>query len=197
MLHRCLTVVFALIVTGSCADRPVAPYPKSVPPPPAAAAVGPSDVFEVRVFNEPTLTGKYQVAADGTIAFPLIGRIVVEGKTPSEIEQDIEKRLADGYLQSPQVSVIVDEYRSKKIKVIGQVKAPGTFSFTENMSVVEAITRAGGFTALAKKNSVKVTRVQDGKRTAIFVAVEDIGRGKAPDFLLWPGDTVYIDERPF
>lgn len=182
---------------ATCRDRPIAPYPKSELAPASDASVGPGDIFDVRVYNEPTLTGTYQVAANGTIAFPLVGRVKVALMTPSDIEVELTKLLADGYLRNPQVSVMVKEYRSKKVTVFGQVRAPGTFPYTENMSIVEAISRAGGFGALAKKNSVQVTRQTDGKPRKIYVAVEDIGKGKAPNFLLRPGDNVFVDERPF
>jgi polysaccharide export outer membrane protein len=160
--------------------------------------VGPGDLFEVRVFGHQDLTAIYQVAQDGSINFPLIGAVAVDGKTAPEIEKDIQTRLADGYLKNPSVSVRVTEYRSKKISVFGQVRSPGTFPFSENMSVVEAISRAGGFTGMAKKNSVRVTRREDGGETKrIEVAVEDIGQGRAPNFLLRPGDVVFVPERIF
>lgn len=201
-LRRLLLVsIVAALALGSmgasCQDKAVAPYPKSDIPPESDNAVGPGDIFEVRVYAEPNLSGAFQVAPNGTIAYPLVGTITVAGMTASAIEDLIRTRLADGYLKNPQVSVFVKEYRSKKVRVFGQVRAPGTFPYTEDMSIVEAITRAGGFTALAKKNSVKVTRRAGDKTRVIFVAVEDIGRGKAPDFLLRPGDTVFVDERPF
>jgi len=182
-----------------CADRAVAPYPTSPPAPVSdAAAVGPGDLFEVRVFGQQDLSGTYQVAGDGTINFPLIGTVAVQGQTPPEIEREIQTRLADGYLKNPSVSVKVTEYRSKRVSVFGQVKQPGTFPFSDNMSIVEAISRAGGFTAMAKKNSVRVTRrLATGKTERILVAVEDIGQGKAPNFLLRPGDVVFVPERIF
>jgi polysaccharide export outer membrane protein len=153
----------------------------------------------VRVFGEPGLSSAYEVAADGTINFPLIGVVTVAERTPTQIEKEVQTRLADGYIKNPSVSVRVTEYRSRKVSVFGQVRSPGTFSFTENMSVVEAITRAGGFTGMAKKNAVRITRVQGaGKDTErIVVAVEDIGTGRAPNFLLRPGDVIFVPERMF
>lgn len=190
--------VAALLLVCACVDRPTAPYPISEPPQPSDAAVGPGDVFDIRVFGEPDLTGTYQVAPNGTISFPLIGTVAVQGKLPNQIEEEIQTRLADGYLRSPQVSVLVKEYRSKKISVLGQVKSPGTFPYTESMSIVEAVSRAGGFTAMARKNNVKVTRSDPaGKDRIIIVAVEDISVGKAPNFLLRPGDVIYVPERAF
>ena len=186
-----------VLLLAACADRATAPYPTSPPPPASDSGVGPGDLFDVRVFGQQDLSATYQVAQDGTINFPLIGTIAVDGKTATEIEQDIQTRLADGYLKNPSVSVRVTEYRSKKVSVFGQVRSPGTFPFSENMSVVEAISRAGGFTGMAKKNSVRITRHEEGTTRRIQVAVEDIGQGRAPNFLLRPGDVVFVPERIF
>jgi protein involved in polysaccharide export with SLBB domain len=185
------------LVLGACTDRATAPYPTSPPPPTSDAAVGPGDLFEVRVFGHVDLSTTYQVAQDGSINFPLIGTVAVEGMTAPAIEKELQTRLADGYLKNPSVSVRVTEYRSKKISVFGQVKSPGTFQFSDNMSVVEAISRAGGFTGMAKKNSVRVTRKEEGVNRRIEVAVEDIGQGRAPNFFLRPGDVVFVPERIF
>ncbi|MBI4508433.1 MAG: polysaccharide biosynthesis/export family protein [Deltaproteobacteria bacterium] len=196
-MRSVLLTLLVLTVGLGCADKATSPYPVSLRPGTTDASLGQGDLFEVRVFDEPDLAGVYQVGTDGAISFPLIGRVVVEGKLPSDVEQEIKARLADGFLKNPQVSVLVKEYRSKKVSVFGQVRNPGTFPFTEHMSVIEAITRAGGFTSMAKKNSVRVTRLVDGKTTKTTVAVEDIGQGKAPNYQLWPGDVVFVPERVF
>jgi polysaccharide export outer membrane protein len=189
-------VLLAFLV--ACADRAEGPYPVSQPPVPTDAAVGPGDLFDIRVYGEPSLSANYEVAGDGTINFPLIGSVAVQGKTPPQIEKEIQARLAEGYLKRPSVSLRVTEYRSRKVSVFGQVRAPGTFPYSENMSVVEAISRAGGFTALAKKNAVRITRKSGGEvAESINVAVEDIGQGRAPNFLLRPGDVVFVPERLF
>jgi polysaccharide export outer membrane protein len=191
-------LLMALVTSlAACADRAEGPYPVSQPPVPTDAAVGPGDLFDVRVYGEPSLTANYEVASDGTINFPLIGAVTVLGRTPPQIEKEIQARLAEGYLKRPSVSVRVTEYRSRKVSVFGQVRAPGTFVYSENMSVVEAISRAGGFTALAKKNAVRITRKTGAAAESINVAVEDIGQGRAPNFLLRPGDVVFVPERLF
>jgi polysaccharide export outer membrane protein len=182
---------------AGCADRAVAPYPVSAPPPPSDAAIGPGDLFDVRVFGEQGLSSTYEVSSDGSINFPLIGIVEVQGKTPQGVEREIQTRLADGYIKDPSVSVRVTDYRSRKVSVFGQVRSPGTFGFSENMSVVEAITRAGGFTGMAKKNAVRITRMNGAAKESIIVAVEDIGQGRAPNFLLRPGDVVFVPERLF
>jgi polysaccharide export outer membrane protein len=199
LMHRlCLPLLLGLLALA-CGDRATAPYPTSLPPSHADSAVGPADIFDVRVFGEPGLSGNYQIATDGTIDFPLLGTLTVAGLTPPEIAKELRQRLSDGYLKNPQVSVLVQAYLSKKVSIIGQVRQPGTFSYGDNMSIVEAVTKAGGFTALAKKNSVRVTRKGEGTSSTatIVVAVEDISRGKAPNFLLKPGDVIFVPERVF
>jgi polysaccharide export outer membrane protein len=198
--QRALVLALMLSVTapagsGCFSDKAIAPYPVSDPPSMADATLGAGDLFEIKVSGEPDLTGTYQVSADGTINFPLIGRVTALGKRPSEIESDIQGRLADGYLKHPFVSVRVVEFNSRKVSVLGEVKAPGTFAYTQNMSVIEAITKAGGFTGLARKNAVRVTRTVNGAQVRFIVAVEDISQGKAPLFYVHPGDVINVPQR--
>jgi polysaccharide export outer membrane protein len=193
-------LAFAVVVcalTAACGDRAVAPYPVSQPPPPSDAAVGPGDLFDVRVFGEPTLSANYEVASDGSINYPMVGVVQVAGKTPPQIEKELQARLANGYVKSPSVSVRVTDYRSRRVSIFGQVRSPGTFAYSENMSIVEAISKAGGFTGMAKKNAVRITRKGGDGVESIVVAVEDIGQGRAPNFLLRPGDVVFVPERLF
>jgi polysaccharide export outer membrane protein len=90
--------------------------------------------------------------------------------------------------------VFLKEYNSKKVFVFGEVQKPGTFPFEENMSIVQAITLAGGFGKLASKNAVIVTRQVGGEERKIKVAVESIGEGREKNFALRPGDIVYVPE---
>lgn len=165
---------------------------------PHGTALGPGDVFEVKVFQEPDLSNVYRVAADGSIKFPLCGRLQVGGKTGAELEEFISTCLKAGnYLKSPQVSVYVKELNSKKVFVFGEVQKAGTFAYEDSMTIVQAITLAGGFTAKAAPNSTSVTRIVDGQDKRVKVPVKDIGNGNAPNFLLAPGDIVYVPESFF
>jgi len=197
MLGRAL--LLATVMLGACGDG--GSSPRTTAPPSSStsgvSAVGPGDLFDVRVYGEQSLSSNYEVAADGTINFPLIGSVDVVGKTPTQIEQDIQTRLADGFIKRPSVSVRVTEYRSRRVSVFGQVRSPGTFPYTENMSIVEVISRAGGFTAMARKNSVRVTRANGKETERMEVGVEDIGQGKAPNFTVKPGDVIFVPERVF
>jgi polysaccharide biosynthesis/export protein len=113
---------------------------------PALYVVGPSDTLAITVYEQPQLSGKFMVQADGTFAFPLIGRVKVTGLSVQAIENDMRERLARGYLKSPQVSVTVDQYRSQQIFIIGEVKQPGSLQFTGTMTMVEALARVGSVT---------------------------------------------------
>jgi polysaccharide export outer membrane protein len=197
MTRLVLMLLVASAACAACGDKPVAPFPKSTPLSAKDQALGAGDIMEIRVWGEEDLSGVYEAQNDGSINFPLIGAVQVVGMLPTEVQTEIQARLKDGYLKNPSVIVRVTEYRSKKVTVNGQVRAPGIFPYTEGMTITDAVAKAGGFTAMARKNAVKVTRPGDGKAQTIVVAVEEIGKGRAPNFLLHPGDNVLVEERPF
>jgi len=163
----------------------------------ASLMLGAGDVIEVKVYREPELDGIYRVNANGALEFPLIGKVTLEGKNADGVASEIRTRLADGFLKEPQVTVFVREYNSKKVHVLGQVTKTGTFPYEPRMTIIQAITNAGGFTKLAATNSVKVTRVTANGEQTYEVPAGDIGKGKAPNFELQPGDIVYVPEAIF
>ena len=162
-----------------------------------ASTLGPNDIFEVRVYQEPELSGLYQVGPQGDIMFPLCKRVTVSGLTANGAAEKLRACLSEGYLRSPQVSVLVKEFNSRKIFVFGEVQKPGTFAFEDGMSVVQALTLAGGFTKQAAPNSTSVTRHVDGQEVKVKVNVQDIALGKSANFKLEPGDIVFVPESMF
>jgi len=156
--------------------------------------LGPGDVFEVRVYGEPSLSGAHRIEDDGSIDFALIGRVDVVGKTPRDIGDMLKERLQDGYLVAPSVSVFVKEYNSRKIFVLGQVKNPGTFAYSAGMKVIEAVTLAGGFAVTANSDYVVVTREVNGQETRIPVPVGKISKGLAANLELQSGDIIYVPD---
>ncbi|HTP49252.1 MAG TPA: polysaccharide biosynthesis/export family protein [Anaeromyxobacteraceae bacterium] len=192
-----------LLSFAACAGRPaaapVAPAPAEATPGEAlaASALGPGDVFEVRVYGEPELSGVYRVGSQGDIVFPLCRRVMVSGLSANETAERLRACLADGYIRNAQVSVIVKEYNSKKIFVFGEVQKPGTFVYEDGMTVIQAVTLAGGFMKTAAPNSTSVTRLVDGQEMKIRVPVQDIALGKATNVLLRPGDIVFVPESLF
>jgi polysaccharide export outer membrane protein len=192
-----LLLVFAVLFVVSCGSgKPVVYQPEINATP--DTTLGPDDLFDVRVYGEKELSATFRVASDGTIDYPLLGSVLVDGLTPTEVVKIIETGLKEGeFLKNPHVSILVKEYQSKKISVFGQVKKPGTFPYQDGMSVVEAISLAGGFTSMARKNDTTVIRIINGEKKRFRVPVEEIGQGKTANFTLNTGDIVFVPERIF
>lgn len=188
----CVTPKGGGVPTTDAADMPATPATT-----PSSSTLGAGDLLEVRVFEEADLSGPYRVSPGGTIDFPLCGKVKVEGLNGSSAADVLTHCLGEKYLKRPQVSVLVREYNSKKIFVFGEVQKPGTFPYDEEMSVIQAITVAGGFGKLASKNDVAVTRLVNGKETKIRVRVADIGTGREKNLRLLPGDIVFVPESLF
>lgn len=202
---RLILAALACLGLGACATAPATEPSRPAPDPAVAAApvedkagtLGVGDVIELRVFREPDLAGVYRVTRAGAIEVPLIGTVQLAGRDPDEIALEIRTRLADGYLKDPQVAVFVREHNSQKIYVLGQVSKPGTFPYEDGMTIIQAITNAGGFTRLASTNGVTVTRAVGEKERRFSVPVGDIGSGKAPNFTLQQGDIIFVQEALF
>ncbi len=180
-----------------CTSPP--PRAPNLPPPVETNSLGPGDVFEVYVYDEPNLSKAFKVAPNGTIDFPLVGAIEVEGKEPQEVADLLKTRLRDGkILKNPSVAVLVKEVNSKKVSVFGQVQKPGQFPMVEGLTVVQAITLAGGFTPIADRDRIAITRkVSKEKAVRVVFSVAAITEGKMNDIPLQAGDTIYVEERVF
>lgn len=181
---------------GGARGRAVPPEIAAPPSAVAAQTLGAGDVFEVRVVGEKDLSGDHRVAADGSVTFPFCGKVDARGTT-TELAARLTACLQEGYLKDPQVTVFLKELNSQKVFVFGEVNKPGTFPYEDKMSVVQAITLAGGFTKQAAKNSVLVTRTIEDREHRIRVGVDDIGMGRRPNFRLLPGDIIYVSESFF
>jgi polysaccharide export outer membrane protein len=201
---RSLSAVLALLGFVACATSS-SPSGTSTTDPAAVAppvehlsgTLGVGDVIEIRVFREPDLAGVFRVTRTGAIEMPLIGTVQLMGREPDEVASEIRSRLAAGYLKEPQVAVFVREHNSQKVYVLGQVAKPGTFPYEDGMSIIQAITNAGGFTRLASTNGVTVTRAVGEVERRFSVPVGDIGSGKAPNFTLQQGDIIFVQEALF
>jgi protein involved in polysaccharide export with SLBB domain len=159
--------------------------------------LGVDDVLEVRVAGEAELTGLFRVAADGSMDYPYVGRLTVVGMQSGDLQRTITKKLKDGYIKNPQVSVMVREWNSRKISVLGQVQKQGSVAYFPRMTIVDAIAAAGGFTGIAAKTSVTLRREQMGSVQTITYPVADISDGRSPNIPLVPGDVLVIEERLF
>ncbi len=130
---------------------------------PSEDRVGIDDTFDVRVYGETELSGTFRVATDGTVDYPLAGRMQVAGLRTGEIQQLLVSKLKDKYLKDPRSSSPIKDRNSQKISVLGQVAKPGQVGYYPNMTIVDAIASAGGFTGIAAKNSVNLRREVGGQ----------------------------------
>lgn len=153
-------------------------------------------MLEIRVRQQEDLSGVYQVGDDGTIRFPYIGVVDVRGKLPTTLAEEIEVRLGDGYLRQPQVAVLVQAHQNREVSVLGQVKEPGSYPFKERLTLVQAISLAGGMNPLAQPRRVKLIRETEQGRQTYEIDVGRILESRAEDLPLEPGDIVFVPESP-
>jgi polysaccharide export outer membrane protein len=159
--------------------------------------LGVDDVIEIRVLGESEMSGLFRVAVDGTTDRPYIGRLEIGGLRPGEVQRLVTTKLKDGFLVNPQVSVMVKEWNSRKINVLGQVNKPGPIVYFPRMTVMDAIAAAGGFSAVAAQNAVKLRRDVNGKVESATLRVGDISEGRSPNIVLMPRDVLFVEERIF
>jgi polysaccharide export outer membrane protein len=133
---------------------------------PAAATnylVGPSDVLLITSYDQTDLSGKFTVEADGTFTYPLIGRFRAGGLTLRAVEQGLKKQLVDeGFFRNPQITVAVETYKSQKVHILGEVRTPGSYTLSGNMTLVEALARAGSTLPTASEEAIVVHAPVDG-----------------------------------
>lgn len=167
-------------------------------PPSEHTTLGPGDIFNLEIVGEKDLPTEYQVASDGTVTVPYIHGVEVAGLEPQEVATLVRERLMERkILTDPSVVVTVKEYRSKRVTLLGQVQKPGSFPLAPGMTLLQAISLAGGMTSIAQASRVNLTRkTKNGTRTVV-VNVEEIYEGRASDIPLQAGDSVYVRERIF
>jgi protein involved in polysaccharide export with SLBB domain len=147
------------------------------------------DVLKITVYDNPDLTTIERITGAGTMQFPLIGEVKLAGLTISQATKKIAERLSDGYINSPQVNIFVQEYRVSKIFVTGEVKKPDGYKFEPGTTVLRAITLAGGFSDKASTGRVKIIRKTKTRE-------EVLERVKMDEPVL-PGDVIVVPESFF
>lgn len=160
----------------------------------------PGDLVEIQVYKETDMDRTLRISSQGTIAFPLIGNIKIADLNISQAEYQVEDRLKS-YLKNPSVSILIKEYANKTLYVLGQVKKPSSIPIPpeKNMTLLEAITSAGGFTDIAAVSKVKILRMEKGVQRSIEVDVSQITKdgNKQLDIALKPGDVVFVPQSLF
>ena len=166
---------------------------------PAGFLLGPEDELEISVWKNLDLSRTTAIRPDGLISMPLIGDIQAAGLTADALAQRITERLKQYFATTPAVSVIVKTTNSYSVYVLGEVVKPGKFQLKSYVTVLQAISMAGGFTNFASKNKLRIVRVIDDvdhKRKEVHIPMryDDLvsGRGEPGNIVLVSGDTVVV-----
>lgn len=149
--------------------------------------LGAGDKVRISVYDEPDLSREYAVSDKGTISMPLVGDLEVAGKTVMQIQSLIRARLSEGYLKNPDVAIEVSKFRP--IYIMGEVKNPGSYAYVADMTVLNAVVIAGGYTYRADDDDHEIMRQSAGE-TQVYK--------DAPETLkVLPGDIILVKERFF
>ena len=180
----------AMFVLAACDSDPTPIVPMAAAgggSPGDSNKLGPNDRLRITVFGQPTLTGEYTLDGNGVLAFPLIGNVPANGVTTNQLQQAIAAKLEPDYLVNPNVSAEIVNRRP--FYVIGEVQKPGNYPYVSDITAVNAIAMAGGFTRRARKNDFYIRRLdKDGKLVRIEANAGTV---------LQAGDTLEVRERVF
>jgi polysaccharide export outer membrane protein len=215
-ISRMLLIILSLAlvsVQAACATEPIpgSPFPTqqtaqttppdNAPPPAGSAApgnsmiagylIGKGDIIEVNVWKEPMLSGETFVRTDGMVSLPLLGDVKAEGRTPMELREEIKSKLEE-YVESPTVTVILKGPVSQKYYLAGEVSKPGEYDLTKDLSFLQAMARAGGFTEWADKNDILLIRMENGVENRIRINYKDIVKGKGENIHIKANDTIIV-----
>jgi len=207
MIHRQLVLVLlALIVAGGSSSGGRLAEEDRPPPLEASEApeyrLGSGDVVAVSVWKNPDLSVRVPVRPDGYISVPLVGDVLAGGRTPGEIADDTESKLAR-FIRTPQVSIIVEELNSaefkNRVRVVGGVEEPKSISHRDGMTVIDLVLEAGGVNEFSSPEGAKLYRTIEGQTRVFPVYLESILEHGILDsnYPLMPGDVIAIPERRF
>ncbi|MGD0842202.1 MAG: polysaccharide biosynthesis/export family protein [Candidatus Acidiferrales bacterium] len=200
-----LGLLLLLAGTPLAAQSPASANAQQNPPaspasaaPPAAAAdssyvIGPDDVLDISVWKEPDLSRSLPVRPDGKISLPLVSDVQAAGKTPSELAATLTT-LLKAYVNDPQVTVIVTQINSRRVYVVGEVARPGAFPLLPDMTVLQALASAGGFTPFANTKKIHIVRTVNGHETQFPFDYHEVLKGSKPaeNIQLLAGDEIVV-----
>jgi polysaccharide export outer membrane protein len=192
-----LIVVFGLALSGPAigsaetpANQPDSKKPAPVDP---SYIIGSMDILEIQVWKEPDFSRQALVRPDGKITLPLIGDLHVSGMTTMTLKELLTEKLKD-FIDSPEVTVILVESHSKNFYIIGKITQPGTYPLMKDMTVLQAISVAGGLGEWADSDSIRIIRKSGGKEKILHFDYKQVISGKnlEQNIVLQPNDTIVV-----
>lgn len=189
---KILVFLLSMVVLAGCASGPSTPAVTAADAPTTEEilateyTLGAGDNVRIIVFGEENLSGEFLVDGSGAVSLPLVGEVAAAGRTLDEFRAAVEARLADGYLNDPRVSAEVITFRP--FYILGEVEEAGEYPYTDGLTVINAVARAGGFTYRARRQTVFIQRAGEREEREVPLT---------PATRVFPGDTIRIAERFF
>jgi polysaccharide export outer membrane protein len=156
--------------------------------------IGSDDVLAVNVWREPEISRTLPVRPDGNISLPLVGDLLASGHTPDQLQKEIKRQLL-AYFSNPEVTVVVQEAKSHRFNIVGEVEKPGSYVMSSSMTVLDAIALAGGLRDFARATKIYVLRVSpDGSRARLPFNYKHVIKGSnlQQNVELEPHDTIVV-----
>lgn len=201
MKHRIFsgTLVLALLLAAAGQVWAGNPGDDKSPAAPVAATndpdylIGPEDMLNINVWKEAEMSATVPVRPDGKISLPLLNDVQAGGLTPTQLAAQVTEKLKK-YLEQPRVTVVVTQVNSRRYFVLGEVAHAGSFPLLPNMTVLQGLSNAGGFSQFANAKNIYVLRVESGKQSKLPFNYRDVikGRNAEQNILLKPGDTIVV-----
>lgn len=194
-----VVVALCLVAAPLCGQDPV-PVPQQEQ---EDYTVSKQDVLNVTVIDQPELTGKYTVDADGSLRFPLVGRVSVAGKKLHDVEAELRGLLANGFLKNPQVALSLDQFKGKRVFIFGAAGAPGMYPLTDGMTLIEFLVKAGSAAAsevvIVRNKGARAPVLPDNSGDSEIIRVnlrefeKDVERGEfSRNIFLQDGDSIFV-----
>lgn len=159
----------------------------------------PLDLLQIRIFQEPDMDREVRISREAVVSLPLIGRLSLKGMTIRQAEQHVAELYDRDYLVNPQINIVVLEYARRTVNVLGSVADPGEIEFPreEGLSLLDAISRAGGFTRLADRRKIRLTRkLEDGTTENFVINADQLIEGESDTiWRLETDDLIFVPER--
>jgi len=166
--RRFIFIIFSIFIVVSSTvsfsqERPTEDY-----------RIGAKDLLNINVFGLEELNKRVRVSEDGKISLPLLGEIEVKGLTKSELEKKLSRLLEEKYLQDPQVTIFIQEHKSRRVSVLGAVDKPGPYELLGRQTLLQLISEAGGLTEKAGDKIIVIRQLQDGTSTVFNISIDDL-----------------------